>query len=131
MVEIIRPGASSAHAKVALFDFDGTLSLIRTGWLDVMVPMMVEILAALKTGEPEAELRRVVEDYVWRLTGRETVYQMMALADEVKRRGGSPLDPLVYKQRYLDLLSEVIQHRLEELRSARCPPDKYLVPGSR
>ena len=131
MVEIVRPGASSPDAKVALFDFDGTLSLIRTGWLNVMVPMMVQILAELKTGESEAELRRTVEDYVWRLTGRETVYQMMALADEVKLRGGSPPDPLVYKKRYLDLLSGVIRDRLEELRRGGCSPDKYLVPGSR
>src|SRR5437660_879752 len=131
MVETIHHGACSPQAKVALFDFDGTLSLIRTGWLNVMVPMMVEILAELKTGEPEDELRRVVEDYVWRLTGRETVYQMMALAEEVKRRGGTPLDPLVYKSRYLDRLSGVIHHRLEELRGGHCPPGKYLVPGAR
>jgi phosphoglycolate phosphatase-like HAD superfamily hydrolase len=131
MVEIVRPGASSPDAKVALFDFDGTLSLIRTGWLNVMVPMMVEILAELKTGESDASLRRTVEDYVWRLTGRETVYQMMALAEEVKLRGGSPLDPLVYKKRYLSLLSDVIRDRLEDLRRGHCPPDKYLVPGSR
>ena len=65
MVEIIRPGASSPDAQIALFDFDGTLSLIRTGWIDVMVPMMVEILAELKTGETEDQLRSVVEDYVW------------------------------------------------------------------
>src|SRR5471030_1025604 len=122
MVEIVRPGASSPDAKVALFDFDGTLSLIRTGWLNVMVPMMVQILAELKTGESEAELRRTVEDYVWRLTGRETVYQMMALADEVKLRGGSPPDPLVYKKRYLDLLSGVIRDRLEELRRGGALP---------
>jgi len=131
MVEIIRPGAFSPHAQIALFDFDGTLSLIRTGWLNVMVPMMVEILAGLHTGESETDLRLVVEDYVWRLTGKETVYQMMALADEVRRRGGNPLDPLVYKRRYLDLLSEVIRDRLEELRGGHCSPDKYLVPGAR
>src|SRR5205807_4686210 len=57
--------------------------------------------------------------------------QMMALAEEVKRRGGTPLDPLVYKSRYLDRLSGVIHHRLEELRGGHCPPGKYLVPGAR
>ena len=65
MLEIIRPGASAARARVALFDFDGTLSLIRSGWVDVMVPMMVEILAGLNTGETDAELRALVEDFVW------------------------------------------------------------------
>ena len=32
-----------------LFDFDGTLSLIREGWPEVMVPMMVEVLQATGT----------------------------------------------------------------------------------
>ena len=49
-VEIVRQGISASRAKVALFDFDGTLSLIRAGWVDVMVPMMVEVLAE---GKPE------------------------------------------------------------------------------
>ena len=103
MIEIIHRGPA-AHTKVVLFDFDGTLSLIRTGWMQVMVPMMVEVLAELKTGETEDQLRDVVEEFVWRLTGQETVYQMIELAEQVKRRGGTPLDPLEYKKRYLDRL---------------------------
>ncbi|MGD0438392.1 MAG: HAD family hydrolase, partial [Bryobacteraceae bacterium] len=91
MIESIRPGASARHARVVLFDFDGTLSLIRSGWMNVMVPMMVEILLALKTGETEQQLRDVVEEFVWRLTGKETIYQMLALAAAVEARGGAPL----------------------------------------
>lgn len=130
MIEVIRR-ATAPEAKAVLFDFDGTLSLIRTGWMQVMVPMMVEILADLKTGETEDKLRLVVEDFVWRLTGQETVYQMIELAEQVKRRGGTPLDPLVYKHRYLDRLSGVIGGRLEGLRSGKCSPDRFLVPGAR
>ncbi len=116
---------------MALFDFDGTLSLIRSGWMGVMVPMMIEVLDECRSGESEAQLRLVVEDFVWRLTGQETIYQMIRLADEVRARGGSPLDPLDYKRRYLDRLWEVIRHRVEELRSGNCSPDKYAVPGAR
>ena len=94
MIENIKPGVSARNARVVLFDFDGTLSLIRSGWMDVMVPMMVEILADLKTGETEEQLRAVVEDFVWRLTGKETIYQMIALAEAIAARGGKPLDPL-------------------------------------
>jgi len=131
MVEVIHAGARAPQAKIALFDFDGSLSLIRTGWMEVMIPMMVEILADLKTGETEAELRLIVEDYVWRLTGLETVYQMIELAEQVRRRGGTPVDPLVYKRQYLDRLWQVIRERVESLRRGECPPDRYLVPGSR
>ena len=130
MIEVIRR-ATAPQAKAVLFDFDGTLSLIRTGWMGVMVPMMVEVLAELRTGESDDELRRIVEDFVWRLTGQETVYQMIELAEQVKQRGGTALDPLAYKRRYLDRLAAVIGDRVESLRTRRCPPDCYLVPGSR
>jgi phosphoglycolate phosphatase len=130
MIEIIRR-SNAAHTKVVLFDFDGTLSLVRTGWMQVMIPMMIEILSELKTGETEDQLRKVVEDYVWRLTGLETVFQMIELAEQVKQRGGTPLDPLAYKKEYLDRLWTVIRERVEGLRSGKCPPDRYLVPGVR
>ena len=130
MIEVIRPGVSAAKARVAIFDFDGTVSLIRSGWMEVMVPMCVEQLAALKTGETEEELTAVVEDYVWRLTGKETIYQMMALADEVTRRGGKALEPLAYKKMYLDRLWARIKGRVGDLRAGRVAPDAYRVPGS-
>src|ERR1035438_76054 len=90
MLENISPGVSARNARVVLFDFDGTLSLIRSGWMKVMVPMMVEILAGLKTGEREEELQAVVEQFVWRLTGKETIYQMIAFAEAMEARGGKP-----------------------------------------
>ena len=130
-MEQVRPGASATGAKVAFFDFDGTLSLVRSGWMDVMVPMMVEILADLKTGESDAELKAVVEDFVWRLTGKETIYQMIEFADNVSKRGGRALDPLEYKKMYLDLLWERIRGRVEELKSGHVSPEKYMVPGTR
>jgi hypothetical protein len=39
MVEQTRPAVSAERAPTALFDFDGTLSPIRAGWTDVMLPM--------------------------------------------------------------------------------------------
>ena len=91
------------------------LSLIRSGWMNVMVPMMVEILADLKTGESEEQLRALVEEFVWRLTGKETIYQMIAFAEAVEARGGKALDPLAYKKMYLDLLWQKIEKRVEAL----------------
>ncbi len=131
MVENVKPGVSARHARVVLFDFDGTLSLIRSGWMNVMVPMMVEILADLKTGESEKQLRGLVEEFVWRLTGKETIYQMIAFRDAVEARGGKALDPLAYKKLYLDLLWQKIEKRVEALRQGQADPEEFLVPGSR
>jgi phosphoglycolate phosphatase len=122
--------ASASNAKVALFDFDGTLSLVRAGWAGVMIPMMVEALTDLKTGETEEQLTGVVRDYVDRLTGKQTIYQMIELNRQIEERGGRPKDPLEYKRRYLDMLGLRIADRLEELRQDRNAISKYVVPGS-
>jgi phosphoglycolate phosphatase-like HAD superfamily hydrolase len=131
MIEILSRGVSAQRTRIALFDFDGTLSTIRSGWMEVMVPMMIELLLETKSGESENELRAVVEEFVGRLTGKQTVYQMFELAENIEKRGGRPLDALVYKKMYLDRLWTRIEHRVNELRSGHCLPDKYLVPGSR
>ena len=129
-IEIIRPVAGHPAFKAAFFDLDGTLSLIRSGWMEVMVPMMVEELRKTGTDEPVEALSRLVREMVYRLTGRQTIYQMMALADEVRRRGGRPLDPLEYKRAYLERLMGRIAGRLEGLRSGAIPPKDLLVPGA-
>src|ERR1700676_5452228 len=49
-VELPVPLAPRPDITHVLFDFDGTLSLIRQGWPEVMVPMFVEALPRL-TGE--------------------------------------------------------------------------------
>lgn len=99
--------------------------------MEVMIPMMMEILLDLKTGEKEEVLRAIVEEFVGRLTGKQTMYQMIELAENVKKRGGTPLEPLAYKTMYLDRLHEKIGYRLEELRNGTVEPEKYMVPGAR
>jgi phosphoglycolate phosphatase-like HAD superfamily hydrolase len=131
MIESLHPASRAQNTRVVLFDFDGTLSLLRAGWMDVMVPMMVGILAELKTGESATDIEALVKDYVARLTGKQTIYQMIELADQVKRRGGHPLEPLAYKKMYHDRLMENIRHRREALRQGKESPEKYLVPGAR
>ncbi len=131
MIERLHPTASAARARVVLFDFDGTISTIRSGWMDVMVPMMVEILAETKSGESEAALTEIVREFVGRLTGKQTMYQMVELAENVAKRGGTPPDPIEYKNLYLRLLNEKIAGRLQELESGHVDPEKYMVPGAR
>ena len=99
--------------------------------MEIMIPMMVEILLDLKTGDREEDLRAIVEEFVGRLTGKQTMYQMIALAEEIEKRGGTPLDPLEYKNQYLALLNDRIRDTIGELREQRTSPEKYLVPGAR
>src|SRR5438270_13730483 len=99
-IEVLHPDLPRGRFRFVLFDFDGTLSLIREGWPQVMIPMMVEVLRQTDTAETEAELTAAVEEFVMRLNGRQTIYQMMQLAEEVERRGGRPAEPLAYKRLY-------------------------------
>ncbi|MGC8783943.1 MAG: HAD family hydrolase [Armatimonadota bacterium] len=131
-IEIIRDDIPRGHIRFALFDFDGTLSLIREGWQQVMVPMMVEVLQReTDTTETPEELTRIVREFVDRLTGKQTIYQMIQLCEEIEKRGGKPRDPLEYKWEYLNRLWERIKHRVEGLKNGTIHPDDMLVPGSR
>jgi phosphoglycolate phosphatase-like HAD superfamily hydrolase len=129
-IEVINPGLPRGRFRSVLFDFDGTLSLIREGWPGVMIPMMVGVLRDTGTSENEAELTTAVEDFVMRLNGRQTIYQMIQLAEEVKKRKGTPLEPLAYKHRYHDLLMARIEGRLAALASGAATADDWTVPGS-
>ena len=50
-IEVLRPELPRGRFRSVLFDFDGTLSLIREGWPQVMIPMMVEVLRQTGTAE--------------------------------------------------------------------------------
>ena len=113
-----------------LFDFDGTLSIIREGWPNVMVPMFLEMIPP-KAGESEEALRQLLTDDILRLNGKQTIYQMMQFAERVQERGRQPQDPLWYKHEYLRRLGERIEGRLSALRSGAKTPEEFQVYGSR
>ena len=129
-MEIVNPHPPRGPFQAAIFDFDGTLSLLRRNWQEVMIPMMVEILAATGTTESRDELHVHVEDFVMRLNGKQTIYQMMQLAEEVAKRGGSPREPIAYKHQYHDLLWQQVGSRVESVRSGRVSAEELTVPGS-
>ena len=113
-----------------LFDFDGTLSIIREGWPQVMVPLFVELLPPLP-GETEEERRRLCLEDILRLNGKQTIYQMIQLADRIRERGGAPADPLVYKHDYLRRLDDRIRFRTDGLRDGSIASDDLIVHGGR
>ncbi|HVI41194.1 MAG TPA: SIS domain-containing protein [Anaerovoracaceae bacterium] len=129
-IEIRNFPKKKSPIKSALFDFDGTLSLIREGWQDVMIPYFIEVLKATPKAEDDRSIRETVRAFVDTLTGKQTIFQCIRLAEEVSARGGEPKDPLEYKTEYLRRLTERIKHRHEELQ-AGCDPDKYTVAGAR
>ena len=130
LVEFSPGFRSRLHLSHVLFDFDGTLSLIRQGWPEVMVPMFVEMLPR-RLEDTEASMRKLCYDDIMRLNGKQTIYQMIQLAERIRERGGQPKEPLWYKHEYLRRLDEKIGSRLECLRRSSLNPDELLVYGSR
>ena len=129
-IEIINPKIKLGKIKFAIFDFDGTISLIRSGWQQIMIPMMVDILMQTPGHENRNKIENIVLNYVTRTTGKQTIYQMIRLAEEVEKRGGAPKDPLVYKNQYHDLLMSHINDRVEGLRCNKYPSKDWAVPGA-
>jgi len=130
LVEFAPGFAPRPNISHVLFDFDGTLSLIRQGWPEVMVPMFAEMLPPLAGESEEARCRLCFED-IMRLNGKQTIYQMIQLADRIKERGGAPREPLWYKHEYLRRLDERIRERVDGLRHGTLKTDDLLVHGAR
>src|ERR671924_12233 len=129
VLEILRSNPAPGRLRFAVFDFDGTLSLLRMGWQRVMADLMVEALQATPRAEAEAQLRIRTAEPIFGLAGRPTVKQMQWLVDEVRQRGGTPQTAETYKQQYLVRLSERIRHRAD-LEAGRQPPERFRVPGA-
>jgi phosphoglycolate phosphatase len=133
-LEIRRQDLPRGGFRAALVDFDGTVSLIRQGWQDVMVPYFTEELAAAcrEVGAPvdEQEVASYVRDFVDELTGKQTIYQCIRLAEEIEKRGGKPKEPLEYKREYHDRLLRRIGHRIAGLKAGTIPPAEMLLPGA-
>lgn len=129
-IEVVHPISPTLIPEHVLFDFDGTLSLIREGWPEVMIPMMVDVLLGTGTSESADGIQQIVYQFVMELNGKQTIYQMIRLAEEVSKRGGDPDDPQAYKQRYHDLLMERINVRREGLAKGSIQPQEMTVPGT-
>ena len=129
-IEIVRK-IERANIQHALFDFDGTISLVRDGWQSVMVPMMVDVLLKeTQTDETPEELERIVVEFVDNLTGKQTIYQMIQLCEEIKKRGGVPKQPLEYKDLYNSLLLPTVDERIAKLERGEIEAANLRVPMS-
>ena len=130
-IEVHHPEIQRGRICYAVFDFDGTLSLLRAGWQEVMIAHAVEELSGTPADPPPEGWHAFCREYITRLTGEQTIYQMLHLEEQVRQRGGSPQPAAQYKWEYLRRLGVRISGRLDALRQQREPPENYLVRGSR
>lgn len=130
-IEIIRD-TERGRFKYALFDFDGTVSLLREGWQQVMGPLMVEMICGDTTPTPAIE--KVCADFIDETTGINTILQMEGLEKLVREYGLVPEDKILdahgYKAIYNDRLMIRVRERIAQLAAGTLPIEQVTVRGS-
>lgn len=131
-IEILRE-VDRGGIKHVLFDFDGTISLLREGWQGIMGPVCVEMICGDTpvTAAIEHEVTEMIEE----TTGINTILQMERLAEMVRAHGLVPEDKVLdahgYKQIYNDRLMVPVRERIGKLESGKLRVDEVTVKGSR
>lgn len=128
-IETIHYRKQGNRISAALFDFDGTLSLIRSREREVMSPYFCEVLGSYTSDL--ALIQETVTHLVDLLPGIQTNCPCIRLAEEIKKLGAVPLDPMEYEKEYQRRLLERIGYRMDELKAGRAKPEEFLVPGAR
>jgi len=114
----------------ALFDWDGTLSLLRAGWGEVMLAQWLAELPPAK-GETSASREQFAHDEIWRLNGKPTIHQMARLAELVAGRGGAARTASEYNADYQARLAAMVTARADRIRSGAAAADDFMVTGAR
>jgi len=131
-IEIIAEKIPRGRIRVAIFDFDGTLSLLREGWQEVMRPLMVEMICGHHA--PTEEITQAVEEYIDESTGLQTILQMEKLVEMVRAYGLVPeeqrLDAQGYKTIYNERLLRIVHRRLESLERGALQREQLLLRGA-
>jgi phosphoglycolate phosphatase-like HAD superfamily hydrolase len=132
VLRILEPAAAArlGHIRHALFDFDGTISVLRQGWEEVMTPLMVEMIC--DGAPPDPDVAREVAEYVDVSTGIVTIEQMEWLAKTVRRygRAAQPLTATEYKAIYLERLDVRVDARLAQLGRGAVMPQEMMIAGA-
>lgn len=131
-IEIVNPGIQRGGFKHALFDFDGTVSLLREGWQEVMGPMMAECICG--GGQPTPEIEEEVREYIDDSTGIQTILQMEHLVKMVREHGIVPEKDVLtadeYKKIYNDRLMLRVNERIAGLEAGKLKPEEVTLRGA-
>jgi len=131
-IRILNENIERGRIKHAIFDFDGTISLLREGWEKIMEPVMIESICG--EHEPTPEIVDAVRKYIDESTGIQTILQMEALVEMVKKFGLVPEDKILdawgYKKIYNDRLMVPVRERIAQLKSGEKSLEDYTLRGA-
>lgn len=113
-----------------VFDFDGTLSVLRQGWQNTILEMFQELLPPVE-GEDASALENELFTEILSFNGRQPIHQMRAFSDRVRQRGGDAQTGEQYLTEYAGRLRIGINQRIARVESGVAAPDEYVVFGAR
>jgi len=122
--------------KYAVFDHDGTISVLREGWEEVMETCMIDAITGGKavSSEQTETIRNYCREFIKKSTGIQTISQMAMLVDIVKRWGMVPADKVLTAKQYKDIyntaLMKHIADRLDSVRKGLLNPHDATIAGS-
>ena len=131
-IRILNDEIEKGKIQHAVFDFDGTISLLREGWERIMEPVMIESICGDR--EPTREIIEHVKKHINETTGIQTILQMQGLVEMVKAygllRGGKILECWEYKRLYNDRLMVLVRERISQLDRGLKKVDDFTLKGS-
>ncbi len=128
--------SSRPAVEYAVFDHDGTISVLREGWEEVMEECMVDAITGGRevSSDEVARIRRHCREFITRSTGIQTINQMVMLTGIVRDWGLVPESEIKtakeYKAIYNEALMKHIAHRLEMVEKGILPPSGATMAGS-
>jgi rfaE bifunctional protein kinase chain/domain len=137
-IEKVTDHKPTKRIRHAIFDHDGTVSVLRQGWEGIMEPMMVAaILGPRLTDIDDATHDRVVSAvraFIDRSTGIQTLAQMKGLVDLVHEFGlvpqGGINDEFGYKAIFNKEMLAVVRERVAQLERGALAPDDWQIKGA-
>ncbi len=136
-IEIVREPICIEKISHAIFDHDGTISVLREGWEKIMEPMMMmAILGPVYSTADESTYHKVlgrVRKFIDSTTGIQTLVQMQGLVKLVREFGFVPekevLDESGYKKIYNEALLELVRKRIGKLMRGELNIDDFAIKG--
>jgi len=136
-IELCEESVPLGHIRHAVFDNDGTISVLRQGWEQIMAPVMIKAILGDRYETADEGLyqkaQRRVLDYIDKSTGIQTLVQMEALVEIVREFGIVPpekvLDRFGYKAIYNEALMEMVSERIARLQRGQLDTGDYTIKG--
>jgi phosphoglycolate phosphatase-like HAD superfamily hydrolase len=116
--------------RLAVFDFDGTLSWLRHGWPELMCQVFLPYYP-MRADESAAEIRNLLVAEILSGNGLPSIFQMKKFVERVQARHAKAPAPEELLQQYQSRLDQIIAERSDLIVRQTAQPDDFVVFGAR